>query len=166
MIAFWRFILGMGVGGVYPLSATSASEETTVVDKNAALKKRERVSWVFFWQVPGSTLPFITAWIVSSLYPDNVDLQWRLTLGLGAIPAAVVMLGSMNKEESAEFTNAKSDTSLTHALRKKEYWIKLIGTGFGWFCYDIVHYGPYLIAPVIINDIFDVEEEDETVAKV
>lgn len=165
-IAFWRFILGMGVGGVYPLSATSASEETNSNDPKAALKKRERVSWVFFWQVPGSTLPFLVAWFISSMYPENIDLQWRLTLGLGAIPAAIVMWGTMNKEESAEFQAAKSDTSLSHALKKPEYWYKLIGTGVGWWCYDVVHYGPYLIAPVIINDIFDVEEEDEDVGKV
>merc|ERR1712226_491381 len=162
-IALWRFILGMGVGGVYPLSATAASESTTTVDRDAALKKRIRVSWVFFWQVPGSTMPFLVAWILASLYPDNIDLQWRMTLGLGAIPAAIVMLASMNKEESAEFLQAKENTSLGHALRKREYWIKLIGTGLGWFCYDVVHYGPYLIAPVIINDIFDVEEGAEDV---
>jgi len=165
-VAFWRFILGMGVGGVYPLSATSASESTVTMDRDAALKKRERVSWVFFWQVPGSTLPFLVAWCLATWAPDDTDLQWRLTLGLGAIPAAVVMYYSSGKEESAEFTQAKSDTSLSHALRKPIYWYKLIGTGFGWFCYDIVHYGPYLIAPVIIDDIFDVEQEDEDVAKV
>lgn len=156
----------MGVGGVYPLSATSASEDTVTTDKDAALRKRERVSWVFFWQVPGSTLPFLVAWILAGLYPDRIDLQWRLTLGLGAIPAAIVMWGAMNKEESAEFQAAKSDTSLSAALRKPEYWYKLIGTGGGWWCYDIVHYGPYLIAPVIIDDIFDVEDGEEDVGKV
>jgi len=156
----------MGVGGVYPLSATSTSEATVDRSRDAVLKKRERVSWVFFWQVPGSTLPFLVAWALASLWPEDVDLQWRLTLGLGALPAAVVMWGSMNKEESAEFTNAKEDTSLAHALKKPLYWRKLIGTGFGWFCYDVVHYGPYLIAPVIINDIFDTENEAEDVSKV
>lgn len=165
-IALWRFILGMGVGGVYPLSATAASESTATVDRDAALKKRIRVSWTFFWQVPGSTAPFLTAWIIASLYPEDIDLQWRLTLGLGAIPAAIVMICSMNKEESAEFLAAKETTSLGHALRKREYWIKLIGTGVGWFCYDVVHYGPYLIAPVIINDIFDVEDGEEDVGQV
>jgi len=165
-IAIWRFILGMGVGGVYPLSATATAEATQSEDRDAILNKRKRVSWVFFWQVPGSTLPFLVAWILASAFPDDVDLQWRLTLGLGAIPAMVVMWGSVNKEESAEFTQAKSETSLSHALRKPLYWRKLIGTGFGWFCYDIVHYGPYLIAPVIINDIFDTEGEAEDVGKV
>ena len=46
-----RFILGIGVGGVYPLSATKAAEDGgsggDSVDLTAA-------SWAFFWQVPGS----------------------------------------------------------------------------------------------------------------
>lgn len=151
-IALWRFILGMGVGGVYPLSATSAAEDTGTSDP---LKRRTRVSWAFFWQVPGSTLPFLVAFILAKMFPGNVDLQWRLTLGIGAIPAAVVMFYSMNKEESKEFQTAKQEVSMNNALMKREYWIKLIGTGGGWFCYDIVHYGPYLIAPLIVQNIFD-----------
>jgi len=55
---------------------------------------------------------------------------------------------------------------MLEAVKKKEYWIKLIGTGGGWWCYDIVHYGPYLIAPVIIAKIFGTENDEsvETIA--
>ena len=47
-----RFILGIGVGGVYPLSATKASEDGGgdghgPTDPTAA-------AWAFFWQIPGS----------------------------------------------------------------------------------------------------------------
>jgi MFS family permease len=46
-----RFILGIGVGGVYPLSATKASEDGHGShghgDPTAA-------AWAFFWQIPGS----------------------------------------------------------------------------------------------------------------
>lgn len=46
-----RFVLGIGVGGVYPLSATKASEDggdsKGITDPSAA-------AWAFFWQVPGS----------------------------------------------------------------------------------------------------------------
>lgn len=162
-IGAWRFLLGMGVGGVYPLSATSAAEETGSTDP---LARRKRVSWAFFWQVPGSTLPFLVAFILARMFPDNLELQWRLTLGIGAIPAAIVMIHSMGVEDSKEFKASKTQVSFTHAVRKLEYWKKLIGTGGGWFCYDIVHYGPYLIAPVIIGDIFDTRDDEsvETVA--
>jgi len=50
-IIVMRFLLGIGAGGVYPLSATKASEDGggggDGIDLNAA-------SWSFFWQVPGS----------------------------------------------------------------------------------------------------------------
>jgi PHS family inorganic phosphate transporter-like MFS transporter len=111
-IVFWRFLLGMGVGGVYPLSATSAAESTSggnnaVVNSATLLARRTRVSWAFFWQVPGSTLPFFVAFLLAKWFPDDVDTQWRLTLGLGAIPAAAVMFHSLSQEESQEFRNAK-----------------------------------------------------------
>lgn len=53
-----RFFLGVGVGGVYPLSATKAAEDGGgghggEVDINAA-------SWAFFWQVPGSMVSHST----------------------------------------------------------------------------------------------------------
>jgi PHS family inorganic phosphate transporter-like MFS transporter len=50
-IIVMRFLLGIGVGGVYPLSATKAAEDGgaggEAIDLTAA-------SWAFFWQVPGS----------------------------------------------------------------------------------------------------------------
>eukprot|EP00301_Raphidiophrys_heterophryoidea_P009152 c13487_g1_i1.p1 GENE.c13487_g1_i1~~c13487_g1_i1.p1 ORF type:complete len:442 (-),score=90.50 c13487_g1_i1:179-1504(-) len=157
LIAIWRFILGMGVGGVYPLSATSAAENSGSSDP---LTRRKRVSWAFFWQVPGSTLPFFIAYLLAKWFPDNRELQWRLILGLGAIPAAAVMFHSMGQKESVEFQSAKQEVSFFAALRKREYWGKLIGTGGGWWCYDVVHYGPYLIAPVIVADIFNTQNEE------
>ena len=45
-----RFLMGMGVGGVYPLSATKAAEETGEGDDSQL-----RVSWCFFWQTPGES---------------------------------------------------------------------------------------------------------------
>lgn len=45
-----RFILGIGVGGVYPLSATKASEDAG----NKGITDPTAAAWAFFWQVPGS----------------------------------------------------------------------------------------------------------------
>lgn len=52
IVIICRFFLGVGAGGVYPLSATKAAEDAgdghgTSVDIIAA-------SYAFFWQVPGS----------------------------------------------------------------------------------------------------------------
>eukprot|EP00599_Poterioochromonas_sp_BG-1_P011145 CAMPEP_0173138406 /NCGR_PEP_ID=MMETSP1105-20130129/3670_1 /TAXON_ID=2985 /ORGANISM="Ochromonas sp., Strain BG-1" /LENGTH=354 /DNA_ID=CAMNT_0014050993 /DNA_START=92 /DNA_END=1153 /DNA_ORIENTATION=+ len=83
-----RFFLGFGAGGVYPLSATKAAEDAGKgggVDIIAA-------SRAFFWQVPGSMAPWLLALIFS--YSPNIssDTQWRLLLGLGAVPSVIVVI--------------------------------------------------------------------------
>lgn len=83
-----RFFLGFGAGGVYPLSATKAAEDAGKgggVDIIAA-------SRAFFWQVPGSMAPWLLALIFS--YSPNIssDTQWRLLLGLGAVPSVLVVI--------------------------------------------------------------------------
>mmetsp|Transcript_28299 Transcript_28299/g.62689 ORF Transcript_28299/g.62689 Transcript_28299/m.62689 type:complete len:564 (-) Transcript_28299:536-2227(-) len=85
-----RFLLGIGVGGVYPLSATKAAEDGGVegrVDMQAA-------AWAFFWQVPGSMTPWLLALIFSYCDMSN-NTRWRLLLGLGAVPAAFVVVCSV-----------------------------------------------------------------------
>ena len=49
-----RFLLGVGVGGKYPLAATMVSEE----DESGGGKKKHSSTEVakgFFWQTPGSS---------------------------------------------------------------------------------------------------------------
>ncbi|RYG66426.1 hypothetical protein EON64_09770 [archaeon] len=45
-----RFVLGIGAGGVYPLSATKAAEDSGS-GEGVNLKA---ASWAFFWQQPGA----------------------------------------------------------------------------------------------------------------
>eukprot|EP01031_Cornospumella_fuschlensis_P037949 gene37949-46103_t len=86
-----RFILGIGAGGVYPLSATKAAEDSgsgESVNLNAA-------SWAFFWQQPGAMAPWFLALILLTIPDISNDTLWRLLLGLGAVPALLVVLLSM-----------------------------------------------------------------------
>ena len=56
LIASWRFLLGVGIGGVYPLSAASEFEGHTGVEEEASesaeegTTRRRRVAWAAFWQ--------------------------------------------------------------------------------------------------------------------
>jgi PHS family inorganic phosphate transporter-like MFS transporter len=54
-IIIMRFLLGIGVGGVYPLSATKAAEDAGKGDG----VNLTAASWAFFWQVPGSMVIMI-----------------------------------------------------------------------------------------------------------
>lgn len=47
-----RFVLGIGAGGVYPLSATKAAEDDGHGHGGAV--NIYAASWAFFWQVPGT----------------------------------------------------------------------------------------------------------------
>ncbi len=48
-----RLLLGIGVGGMYPLSASHAAEGSAEGEDTGA-----RVGWAFFWQTPGSMAPY------------------------------------------------------------------------------------------------------------
>eukprot|EP00595_Chromulina_sp_UTEXLB2642_P001881 CAMPEP_0196766516 /NCGR_PEP_ID=MMETSP1095-20130614/25797_1 /TAXON_ID=96789 ORGANISM="Chromulina nebulosa, Strain UTEXLB2642" /NCGR_SAMPLE_ID=MMETSP1095 /ASSEMBLY_ACC=CAM_ASM_000446 /LENGTH=152 /DNA_ID=CAMNT_0042128949 /DNA_START=287 /DNA_END=742 /DNA_ORIENTATION=- len=70
LIAF-RFILGIGLGGVYPLSATKAAEsgnDNGKVDLWTA-------SWAFFWQTPGAMTPWMIAFLMTYGSLSN-DFKW------------------------------------------------------------------------------------------
>jgi MFS family permease len=48
-----RLLLGVGVGGMYPLSASHSAEGSSEGEDAGA-----RVGWAFFWQTPGSMAPY------------------------------------------------------------------------------------------------------------
>ena len=92
-----RFFLGVGVGGIYPLSATKAVEDAASSDSGGdsenfkANKKAVAAGKGFFWQMPGMMGPYILSYLLtfSSL---SVDSQWRLELGMGALPSGLAWL--------------------------------------------------------------------------
>jgi len=141
----------VGVGGVYPLSATKAAEDS---HSSSTEERTARVSWAFFWQVPGSIAPFIIALIGDQLF--NVDTQFRLILGIGAIPALFCLLGSLKSEETKEFMDSKvNKKGFVKTLKDHSSYIpKLIGVGGSWFLYDVCYYGTALFAPTILESIF------------
>ena len=79
LIAF-RFILGLGIGGDYPLSATLMSEYANRRDRG------KMVSMVFSMQALGLIFGPLVA-LVLLVSGINHDLVWRIMLALGAVPA-------------------------------------------------------------------------------
>jgi MFS family permease len=81
---FWligfRFILGLGIGGDYPLSATLMSEYANRRDRG------KMVTMVFSMQALGLIFgPLVALLLLAS--GINHDLVWRIMLALGAVPA-------------------------------------------------------------------------------
>lgn len=163
VIILFRFILGIGVGGVYPLSATKAAEDAAVsgsdeVNSIASAK-------VFFWQAPGQTIPSVIG--LAMAYSDiSTELKWRLMLAVGAIPAFIVVALSVVEERilAARDDDNKKNLSAVKVVPPgiSEVWVlmkdpvitrKLIVSGGGWFLYDVCFYGMELFSPYILDEL-------------
>eukprot|EP00756_Hemistasia_phaeocysticola_P010579 Hpha_TRINITY_DN15029_c5_g5::TRINITY_DN15029_c5_g5_i1::g.125534::m.125534/K08176/PHO84; MFS transporter, PHS family, inorganic phosphate transporter len=187
IICGFRFLVGVGVGGIYPLSASHSAEahqkenveqDVTLDEEELRLQRAEaagRVGWAFFWQVPGQMAPYVVALILVAIHEAvgssfTTDYQWRIILGLGAVPSAAVMLltiQELNQEEEDEESEEAPAQSAWQMARKSPNWPEirraLIGACGTWFLYDISFYGTNTFLPHILKDIFG---DDDTLAAI
>jgi MFS transporter, PHS family, inorganic phosphate transporter len=95
LIAF-RFVLGFGVGGDYPVSAVMVSEYANRKDRG------KLVGMVFGAQAVGLIVgPLVALALLGAGAGDNT--AWRVMLGLGAIPAAAVVYLRSRMPESPRY---------------------------------------------------------------
>lgn len=114
-LCFFRFWLGFGVGGDYPLSATIMSEYANKKTRGAF------IAAVFAMQGIGILFSGMVSLIVSAAfdhrfkspsYQSNpaastapqADFIWRIVLMVGAIPAALTYYWRMKMPETARYT--------------------------------------------------------------
>lgn len=140
-----RFLLGVGVGGEYPLAATIAAESSDRATRGRL------IAAVFSMQGWGMLLSILfTMLFLASEMP--LEWIWRLLLALGALPSALVIYLRAKMEESDLFQKARrsADESsgasfLSHASRAwliiREFWHPMIGTTMTWLLLDITFYG-------------------------
>lgn len=105
-LGFFRFILGLGIGGDYPLSATIMSEFANKRTRGAF------IAAVFWMQGLGIlvssavTMAVCVAFKIgggggSEEVPSEADVAWRLILMIGALPAALTFYWRMLMPETA-----------------------------------------------------------------
>jgi len=114
-LCFFRFWLGFGIGGDYPLSATIMSEYANKKTRGAF------IAAVFAMQGIGFLAGGIVALIISSAFnnkyqspayknnpaaslPRQADYIWRMILMFGAIPAGLTFYWRMKMPETARYT--------------------------------------------------------------
>jgi PHS family inorganic phosphate transporter-like MFS transporter len=91
-----RFVLGLGVGGDYPVSAVLMSEYSNRRDRGRL------VGLVFSMQAAGLVVGPLVALALLGLHAGD-ELTWRLLLGLGSLPAAAVVYLRSKMPESPRF---------------------------------------------------------------
>jgi PHS family inorganic phosphate transporter-like MFS transporter len=170
-----RFVLGLGIGGDYPVSAVLMSEYSNRDDRGRL------VGLVFSMQALGLIVgPLVGLLLLSS--GISHDLTWRLMLGLGAIPAAAVVLLRAKMPESPRFqARVRGNTDratrelarfsdgvvagsgisqegvqrigLRRFLTDRKSLVLLLGTSGTWFLFDYAYYGNTLSLPAILKDV-------------
>ncbi|KAI0671903.1 inorganic phosphate transporter [Trametes maxima] len=110
VLIFWRFIMGVGIGGDYPISAVISSEFSSVHIRGRVMAA------VFANQGWGQLSATLFAFIIVSAYkhsfmdddPSGVlhslDQIWRLVIGLGCIPGAIALYFRLTIPETPRFT--------------------------------------------------------------
>jgi len=171
LIAF-RFLLGFGVGGDYPVSAVLMSEYANRKDRG------KLVGMVFSAQALGLIVGPLIALALLGAGTSN-DVAWRIMLALGAVPAAAVIYLRTRMPESpryqvqvqgkaekaaaqmTKFTSGqvngngsggqRGELGLRAFLTNRRYLILLAGTAGTWFLLDYAYYGNTISTPQILG---------------
>ncbi|HET6795347.1 MAG TPA: MFS transporter [Acidimicrobiales bacterium] len=170
-----RFVLGLGIGGDYPVSAVLMSEYSNRSDRGRL------VGLVFSMQALGLIVgPLVALVLLAS--GISGDVTWRVLLGLGAVPAAAVVYLRARMPESPRFqariqgrsaqaaeqlkvfTGGAIDTSgsasdgmrrmsLRQFLADRRMLTLIDGTAGTWFLFDYAYYGNTLSLPSILKQV-------------
>jgi MFS transporter, PHS family, inorganic phosphate transporter len=175
--SFWvligfRFLLGVGVGGDYPVSAVMVSEYANRKDRG------KLVGMVFGTQALGLIVgPLIALALLGSGVGD--DVAWRVLLALGAVPAAAVIYLRCRMPESPRYQaqvqgraeqaasqipglvggqvngdvagDMRHQMGLRAFLTNRRWLITLAGTAGCWFLLDYAYYGNTISTPQILG---------------
>ncbi|KAI9283479.1 phosphate:H+ symporter [Umbelopsis sp. AD052] len=105
VITFWRVILGVGIGGDYPLSSVITAEFATTSRRGAMMAA------VFAMQGLGQVSAGIVALIATAAFqnsiradPANLDYVWRIVIGVGAIPGFIALYYRLTIPETPRYT--------------------------------------------------------------
>ncbi|KAI0349749.1 MFS general substrate transporter, partial [Trametes cingulata] len=109
VLVVWRFIMGVGIGGDYPLSSVIPAEfSSTRIRGRMMTAVGANQGW-------GQLTAALTAFVITAGYRDtlladdphvlpHVDYMWRLLIGLGCVPGAVALYFRLTIPETPRFT--------------------------------------------------------------
>jgi MFS transporter, PHS family, inorganic phosphate transporter len=163
-----RFILGIGIGGDYPVSATIMSEYAGKASRGLL------VTLVFTMQAAGLILgPLLASALLATHLSHNII--WRILVAFGAVPALAVYwqrrhlretpryLAAAGKQEdhTGRISNAEHYDKSTHSV---SFWdgfhrlvndnkllMRLVGTSAAWFLMDAAYYGNTVSSPLVLS---------------
>src|SRR5579875_1619688 len=163
-----RFLLGIGIGGDYPVSATIMAEYAGK-DSRGLL-----VTLVFTMQAVGLILGPLFASALLTTHLSHAVI-WRVLLGFGAIPALGVYWSRRNLKETPRFLAAAgrleegnrrlvTSPNFNRDAKPSPFWNgfhrlvsdkrlrrRLIGASAAWFLMDAAYYGNTVSSPLVLS---------------
>jgi MFS transporter, PHS family, inorganic phosphate transporter len=165
-----RFILGIGIGGDYPVSATIMSEYAGKASRGMM------VTLVFAMQAAGLIVgPLFAAALLAGHVNQNI--AWRILLAFGAVPALAVYWSRRHLKETPRFLHAngheedeKGNLKRAQHYNAKEHSVsfwdgfhrlvndnkllsRLVGASAAWFLMDFAYYGNTVSSPLVLQSL-------------
>ena len=182
----WRFLLGVGCGGVYPLAATITAESSSSKEDRGKL-----VALTFSMQGVGYLTVSVVAYVLVWILGEESDLAWRMLLGLGCTPGLALICFRIHhrkgytgnssqrpastdgplccasdkvcddeQRQTRNFQKIRLDPTslLEQILKEPNLFRKMLGTAGCWLLFDILFYGNTLFQPVVLSAAFGSSE--------
>ena len=165
-MTIYRTLLGVGIGGEYPLSASMASESSEA-------KVRGRViAGVFAMQGVGMLFSSLLGYLLVAGLGADLEFTWRFLLAFGAVPAVIALYfrwkmhphkplhgeGSGRVDARTTFQldeNGNRITVLRSILKTLgKYKVPLLATCGAWFLLDVTFYGTGEFKHTVSNELF------------
>jgi MFS family permease len=162
-----RFVLGIGVGADYVLSPTIMAEHANRPDRGKTLGIGFGVMW--WLGAVGASLVLL----VVKGFGVSPDMQWRIVLGFGAVPAISVLYLRRRMPETARYlarlagdpgaalnvvaeVSGRREAALPGPDRRefdrvlRQYIGPILASAVLWMLFDIVVYSGILFGPSLI----------------
>lgn len=86
---------------------------------------------------------------------NHLRAVWRLSLGLGVIPAVAVFIWRLGMEEPTRYKKDSmariSQAKIPYWLIIKRYWVQLLAISITWWIYDFITYPFGIYSSTIVN---------------
>lgn len=154
---FWcltiaRGITGVGVGGEYPASSTSASEAAN----EKMLSQRGPVFIMvtnFVLSVGGPLAVSVFLIVLSAAGENHLPTVWRVCFGIGILLPVTVFFFRLRMLSSKLYKKGAIKRRVPYWLTIRRYWKSLIGTCGAWFLYDFVTFPNGVFSGTIISSV-------------
>jgi putative MFS transporter len=151
----FRFLLGIGIGGDYPISSTIVSEFSPSKSRGKYLVGSVAMYW----------LGTLFSAIANLIFLGTGDYFWRYSFALGGILAIPIILGRISLSESPRWliskglineeglpTQEEENKGLTTKdLVRGKIGIILLSLSVIWFLFDVASYGIGLYYPSLLH---------------